>query len=113
MSEHMLKMTYAKRFREVQGDPTISYWVKDALVALDRRNPLHAERDIAVLHELTQMRIEECLIDEYRAWNKAEGLNLGSADEHLCDDCLTVQQRGWVRDFSRRWESLVLLRSKK
>lgn len=44
------------------------------------------------------------LTDEYAAWNKANGLNLGSADEHLFDDDLTDEQRKWLRDFSQRWE---------
>ncbi len=44
------------------------------------------------------------LTREYAAWNKAQGLNLGSADEHLFDEELTEAQRAWVRNFSRRWE---------
>jgi hypothetical protein len=46
----------------------------------------------------------DALTREYAAWNKAQGLNLGSADEHLFDETLTEVQRAWVRDFSRRWE---------
>jgi hypothetical protein len=45
------------------------------------------------------------LIDEYERWNKEQGLNLGSADEHLFDESLTGQQRNWVRNFSDRWEA--------
>jgi len=44
------------------------------------------------------------LCDEYALWNKANGLNLGSADEHLFDDTLTAAQREWLSDFCRRWE---------
>jgi hypothetical protein len=44
------------------------------------------------------------LTSEYKAWNKAQGLNLGSADEHLFDESLTAEQREWLRDFSQRWE---------
>lgn len=44
------------------------------------------------------------LIDEYMAWNKAQGLCLGSADEHLFDEDLTEQQRAWLADFCRRWD---------
>ncbi|MGD0192889.1 MAG: hypothetical protein ABSD74_19300 [Rhizomicrobium sp.] len=44
------------------------------------------------------------LCQEYEAWNKAQGLKLGSADEHLFDESLTEEQRAWVRDFSRRWD---------
>lgn len=44
------------------------------------------------------------LIAEYEAWNKAQGLNLGSADEHLFDEALTDGQRRWLADFCERWE---------
>jgi len=47
----------------------------------------------------------ETLIDEYRAWNAAQGLNLGSADEHLTDDALTDAQREYLRAFCDRWDS--------
>lgn len=44
------------------------------------------------------------LCDEYAAWNKANGLDLGSADEHLHDESLTTEQRGWLREFCLRWD---------
>jgi hypothetical protein len=44
------------------------------------------------------------LTREYSEWNKAQGLKLGSADEHLFDETLTEKQRAWLRDFSQRWE---------
>jgi hypothetical protein len=44
------------------------------------------------------------LTQEYGAWNKAQGLSLGSVDEHLFDENLTPAQRTWLQDFSRRWE---------
>jgi hypothetical protein len=47
----------------------------------------------------------EKLIEEYKEWNEAQGLNLGSADEHLFDDNLTLDQRVWLLNFSRRWET--------
>jgi hypothetical protein len=46
----------------------------------------------------------DALTREYAAWNKAQGLNLGSADEHLFDETLTEEQREWLRSFHRRWE---------
>jgi hypothetical protein len=46
------------------------------------------------------------MIAEYEAFNKAQGLDLGSADEHLFDESLTDAQRKWVRDFSERWEAM-------
>jgi hypothetical protein len=44
------------------------------------------------------------LSQEYDAWNKAQGLSLGSADEHLFDENLTSEQRTWLRNFLQRWE---------
>jgi hypothetical protein len=37
----------------------------------------------------------DALSREYAAWNKAQGLNLGSADEHLFDDTLTDHILSW------------------
>lgn len=41
---------------------------------------------------------------EYGEWMDAQGVKLGSADEHLSDESLTQQQRDWIADFCRRWE---------
>lgn len=45
------------------------------------------------------------LCAEYDAWNHHQGLDLGSADEHLCDESLTEEQRDWLRDFCDRWDA--------
>lgn len=45
------------------------------------------------------------LIDEYVRWNAAQGLNLGSADEHIFDENLTAEQRAWLADFGQRWDN--------
>jgi hypothetical protein len=44
------------------------------------------------------------LTREYEVWRKQQGLDLGSADEHLFDENLTEAQRTWLRAFSQRWE---------
>src|ERR1022692_3061478 len=44
------------------------------------------------------------LAKEYKDWNKAQGLSLGSAGDHLFDATLTAEQRVWLSDFSQRWE---------
>ena len=44
------------------------------------------------------------LTREYEAWQKEQGLKLGSADEHLFDENLTDAQRKWLQAFSQRWE---------
>jgi hypothetical protein len=41
---------------------------------------------------------------EYRAWNRANNLDLASADEHVNDASLTEPQRAWLRDFVERWD---------
>ena len=43
------------------------------------------------------------LIREYNEWNRAQGLSLGSADEHLFDENLTDAQRAWLNNFCDRW----------
>ena len=50
----------------------------------------------------------DSLTAEYARWNKANGLNLGSADEHLNDDNLTQQQRNWLRQFCMRWNNAAI-----
>ena len=48
----------------------------------------------------------EALIAEYEAWQKQQGLELGSADEGIpFDENMTDAQRTWLRDFAQRWES--------
>lgn len=44
------------------------------------------------------------LIDEYEKWQKEQGLNLGSADEHLEDDSLTKTQQTYLVEFCKRWD---------
>lgn len=52
------------------------------------------------------MSINE-LCREYADWNAEQGLNLGSADEHLFDADLTKEQRLWLASFSARWDDAV------
>lgn len=44
------------------------------------------------------------LCEVYEAWNQREGLDLGSADEHLTDESLTGKQREWLSAFCVLWE---------
>ena len=48
---------------------------------------------------------ELCAI--YARWNKEQGLNLGSADEHVLDETLSDAQRDWLIDFSCAWDATV------
>lgn len=79
-----------ERLFEVAADPYasgITAWKLAGLLDDSKQEPL--------LTALTQ---------EYADWNKANGLNLGSADEHHFDESLTDAQRAWLRAFSERWE---------
>lgn len=49
----------------------------------------------------------EDLTREYEAWMSKEMLNLGSADEHLCDETLTREQRVWLAKFCERWDAVM------
>ena len=53
----------------------------------------------------------ENLCDLYDVWNEIQGLNLGSADEHLWDESLTESQQAWVRDFSALWDEVCEIES--
>jgi hypothetical protein len=58
----------------------------------------------------------DALIAEYEAWQKQQGLELGSAADGIpFGENLTDAQRTWLRDFAQRWErasrALGLLRS--
>ncbi|HEX4302877.1 MAG TPA: hypothetical protein VHZ78_08785 [Rhizomicrobium sp.] len=45
------------------------------------------------------------LTAEYAGWCEAQGLSLGSADEHLDDEDLSDAQRTWLCNFNARWEA--------
>ena len=47
----------------------------------------------------------DALAAEYGSWMGGEGLVLGSADDHLHDESLTVLQREWLADFVERWDA--------
>jgi hypothetical protein len=47
--------------KELQADPCISFWLKDALAELLDRDPLDAERDAELLHRVMQRHASECL----------------------------------------------------
>ncbi len=44
------------------------------------------------------------LTNEYQAWQTAQGLHLGRADQYVHDNNLTEEQRAWLRDFCHRWD---------
>lgn len=54
----------------------------------------------------TNFKAFQRLTKEYQNWQKAQGLKLGSAEEHIGDPDLTKEQRAWLADFSQRWEKM-------
>lgn len=61
--------------------------------------------DIELEEPVDTDSVRQLLTAEYVTWNEAQGLSLGSADEHLFDNRLTLDQLTWVRDFCDRWDS--------
>lgn len=53
-----------------------------------------------------RVRNYEYLCFEYKQWQAAHGLRLGSADE-VDTDTLTTAQAEWIRGFCARWDALV------
>jgi|TARA_R100001086_G_scaffold222853_1_gene140430 hypothetical protein len=45
----------------------------------------------------------DALIAIYKIWNKEQGLQLGSADDHVNDENLTYNQQEWLRAYVRLW----------
>lgn len=41
------------------ADPAVRFWVKDAVRALDRRDPVDAAQDARLLYELARLRVVE------------------------------------------------------
>ena len=70
----------------------------------DTREIFEAAKRHVAAQRATRDAKAEILAAEYEAWNKAQGLNLGSADEHLFDGTLTGEQREWLRAFVSRWD---------
>ncbi len=75
-------------------------WVTDDLEELELR--LY---DWQAFEAYTNDDSIDGLTAEYVAWNKAQGLDLGSADEHLHDESLTEKQRLWLSAFNTRWQA--------
>lgn len=69
--------------------------------------PALAANAESVLNDLEKVAVpimEAELCDEYAKWNKEQGLNLGSADEHYFDESLSEEQRLWLQGFGERWD---------
>ena len=51
--------SYREDFRMIRNHPAISYWLKDALAALDQRDPVDALQDAEILLALAEKRLFE------------------------------------------------------
>ncbi len=58
-NEMRTKATYAETFRKLVNDPATSYWLVDALRALDKRDAVDAVADAALLAEMMHRRLDE------------------------------------------------------
>ena len=52
-------MTYEEQKKRTLDDPTSSYWLKDAIQALDERDPVDALHDARALAGAQQRRCDE------------------------------------------------------
>ena len=52
-------MTYLDKLNQVLADPTASHWLKNALRALDSRDPVDALNDVEALQEIAEQRLNE------------------------------------------------------
>lgn len=59
--EEDMAQSAAQWAKELQADPCISFWLKEALATLLNRDPLDAERDAELLHRVMQRHLSEIL----------------------------------------------------
>ena len=52
-------MTYASQKRLLETDPTVSNWLKEAVLDLERRDPMDAANDAELLSSLCKLRMKE------------------------------------------------------
>lgn len=58
------KVTYREAADAILGDPSSSFWLKDAIKALDQRDSVDVINDVALLLKLQKMRVDEALGNE-------------------------------------------------
>ena len=54
-------MTYLDKLNQVLADPTASHWLKNALRALDSRDPIDALNDAETLGAILETQLNELL----------------------------------------------------
>lgn len=50
-------------------------------------------------------KAQTALCVEYEAWQTANNLNIGSADDYICDESLSAEQRQYLVQFCQRWDA--------
>lgn len=54
-----MEKTYEELKRSIAQDPGCSYWIREAVQVLDRRDPVDAWKDAATLMRLQELRLKE------------------------------------------------------
>lgn len=91
---HQLRHIVSQRWGDLVhvGNTDMAYRTLGAAVAYAKEHPLTYDH----------------LCSEYRSFGIKHDITwLGSADEHLFDERLTDEQRLWLVEFCRRWESIA------
>ena len=59
-------MKLVDALRQIVNNPAVSYWLKDAIESLLKRDPVDAYKDARLLHGLMENRVKELSsINEY------------------------------------------------
>jgi len=57
------EMSYDEMCTEILADPDSSNWLRNAMVELNRRDPVDAERDAETIANLQSARVSELLVN--------------------------------------------------
>lgn len=53
--------------------------------------------------------LQGALVDQYNAWGKLQGRELGGADEELVESYWNAEQRAWLERFVEAWDAWDVL----
>tara|TARA_R100000773_G_C4183677_1_gene92325 strand:- start:314 stop:679 length:366 start_codon:yes stop_codon:yes gene_type:complete len=104
--EHDFKVTL-KQVRQWLGSDWSSKDVCETLQDLANGDykPEQLKEDIRSTYEYLLARQESLLIQKLKEWCTAENIKYQSADEILHFEKLTENQKQWVMDYMKEWES--------
>ena len=69
-------MNFQMKVANIMRDPAASDWLKVAITALSRRDPVDAVDDVAILGEICEARLNEVQWDAVYAHDRRRGLSL-------------------------------------